>query len=220
MKEGPLLDAIRSTTISVAVDLLRTVQRVKQAAQERQQADPTYEGPETLGEQLPSPVTVSDFLGDVASLGLDQVNGILRLRARYGDEVGGWLTDQILPRSRAKLPEPQLIPLKAAVDGRAGFQFVVQNRLSRRAAISFAESVFRPADGGQAAKIRTSFQPKTIELDPGQPWIFSAELDFSAAECDSPLAPGRYVGLIDALVQRCVVHRLLVDLTLTSERAL
>lgn len=216
MKESLLLDAFRKTTVDIAVDVLRTVHSVKQAVNARQECDPEGDAPPAPGPAQPSVLTMSDFLGEVASLGLDQINGILQLRARYGDELTRWLTDSLMPPPRSPAPRQEITAVVATAGGKTSISMVVTNSLSRRATVSFGHPHFRSSAGAEVPQVRFRLSTPTIELDPGQPWIVVVDIEFISDADDRPMAPGRYVGIIDALVAGRVVHKLVIDLTLEA----
>jgi hypothetical protein len=218
MSDYSLLELFRKTAVNVAVDVLSTIQQAKKAAEDAACGEEEGGEPALRRVRAPSPVTVSDFLGEVAGLGLDQVNGVLRLRARYGDVFAKWLADYLWPKRHARLPPPKLVEIRSHPGGTSTTPFLVSNGLRREARVKLRIRAFRTESGDKAPRISITLSPHAIDLAPDQAWVFHVEMRYSTTESPSkPLDPGRYVCLVEAHLGDHLADRMLLDILLEAE---
>jgi hypothetical protein len=215
MKDFSLLDALRKTAVNVAVDAFSTVHQAKKFVDEASSSEGA--GPPVRSARAPSAATINDFLGDVAQFGLDQVNGVLTLRARYWDDASKWLADYLFPQRSSPPPAAKLIHVRSRPGGRASPGFAATNPLAREAKVVLRASSLQNVDGGQAGASAPLPLPPSIELAPGQPWVFSVELNFNTSADGQPLPPGRYVCLAEAVIDERVIERVLLDISLQDD---
>lgn len=213
MKDS-LLDALRKTTIGVAVDTLSSIHEAKRLAQEHADTLESEEGGALQRPAVPSPTKLAQFLGDVAHLGLDQVNGVLKLKARYGDDATRWLTDYLFPKRAPRAPKPAVHTVSKKAGETVEVRFMVENHLSRPQVLSFEGPSLKTADGADVPSVHHTISPATLRLDAGQPWLVVLELGLSSS--GKPLAAGRYVGFFQAKLGEHPAQRLLLDITVEA----
>lgn len=213
----PLFEAFRSLLVNVAADVFSTVEQMKRSAERASEPGENGEEPLLRSVRAPSPTRVSEFLGDVAHLGLDQINGVLEIKTKYWDDVTKWSTDVVLPKRPAKRVPPELKAITAHVGESETVTLLVTNPLSHKAKVTVKMQPLRTSKGAAAEAIEVNIDPDTIDLDPGQSWPCAATLTFVPAGRPEGkhIDPGHYVAQIDARIGERGIASVLLDIHLT-----
>jgi len=218
--EAQLIEDARETALDAAVAALRSIHKAKQVAGMTRAPAPAAPGgaaalsPATAHAPAPTEprALFGDFLGELARVGLGQINDVLKLHGRYADDLARWYSERLLPKPTPVRPEPQLIDVSGPAGGEACFRFAVRNRTSRRAIVRFQGPILRSADEAQTITLGATFSPSSPELDPEQDWIVVVTIALVDTSSKKPLAPGRYVGNVDVLIGDRVTNALLLNL--------
>ena len=174
--------------------------------------------------RAPSPTRVSEFLGDVAHLGLDQINGVLEIKAKYWDDVAKWSTDVVMPKRAPKRVSPTLKEIQCHVGGSETVTLLVTNPLSHKANVTIGMHPLRTSKGKPAPAIEVDIDPCAIELDPGQSWPCTATLTFVSPRGNGKpeskaIEPGHYVAQISARIGERGIASVLLNIHLTAKSA-
>jgi hypothetical protein len=208
--EAELLESTRETALKAAVEALRSIHKAKQVTGITGAAAAEPHKPSPVG--APARAILGDFLGDLARLSLQQVNGALTLHGRYADELSRWYAERMYPATPPRRPDPHLVSVRGELGSDATFQFALRNSTTRRAKVSFEKQSFRSADGAAKISPTTTFVPAAPELDPEQDWVVTATIDLRSTSTSEPITPGRYVGNVEVQMGERVTNILLIDL--------
>jgi hypothetical protein len=211
-KGNALLEGLRKVTVGIVVQSLSALDRAKRIVDQETYGDANASTLRTV--PAPSLSKLHEFMGSVAHLGLEQVNGLLTLHARYSDDFIKWWIDYFWPKRVADMPAPELVEIRSEPGGKAEKTVVVTNRRHRSGKVTAGAPVLRSADGKLIHAWSAEVTPASFELEAQQAWPFAIKMCF--ANGASPLPAGPYVGAVDFRIEDCIVHRVLLDIRLTD----
>jgi hypothetical protein len=210
-EERSLQERLRALVVLAAAEGLAAVDRMNKSVG-------AADGAPSTERRRPAISTsrIGDFVGDVVSLGLDQIEGLLEIHGRYADDLAKWYQDTFFPTperaeraERAERPEPRLLRLEGQLGREAAAPVIVRNDSGRSARASFTpDTRFRRpgSEGDFEHEIR--FTPASFQLEPGAHEVVLLSVFLDPARFDE----GRYVADVNVCLDDRVVQTLVLDL--------